>query len=86
MGPSFSSLLEFICRELLGSGPFFLGSDLRFGLEPVIEFRAGLIASLDVEFVRSMADAFFEGERLDRAFLCACGGRQNRSPGKRPPR
>ena len=32
--------------------------DLLFGLEPVIEFRAGLIAALDVEFIRSAADSF----------------------------
>jgi len=54
MGPSFSSLLEFICRELLGSGPFFFGSvDLFCGLEPVFEIQAGLISAHYVEFIGS---------------------------------
>jgi hypothetical protein len=28
------------------------------GLEPVVEFRAGLNAALDVQFVRAAADTF----------------------------
>ena len=76
MGPSFSSLLEFICRESLGNGPFFFGAtDLLFGLQPVVQFRAGFISSSDVEFVRSSADTFFEGERFARDLFCACGDR-----------
>ena len=51
--------------ELLGSGPFFFGSaDLVFGLEPVVEFRACLIASPEIEFVGSASDTFFEGARF----------------------
>jgi hypothetical protein len=37
-----------------------------FGLEPVIELGARLIAALDIEFVSATADAFFERRRLDR--------------------
>jgi len=38
---------------------------LFFGLEPVVEFRARLIPSLDVEFVGSSPDSFLEWKRLD---------------------
>jgi hypothetical protein len=41
-----------------------------FGLEPVVDFRARLITSLDVEFVGSSPDSFFERKRLDQGFLC----------------
>ena len=52
---------------------FFSGAaNLLFGLEPVVEFRAGLIPSLDVQFVRSAADTFFEGEPFLKAFFCRC--------------
>ena len=43
---------------------------LFFGLEPVIDFRARLIAALDIEFVGTTADEFFERKRLDRGFPC----------------
>jgi len=40
---------------------FFLSLlNLLFGLEPVVEFRAGLIASLELEFVSSLSDSLFE--------------------------
>lgn len=39
----------------------FLGpANLFFGLEPVVQFRTGLIASLNVEFMSSSSDSFFE--------------------------
>jgi hypothetical protein len=34
--------------------------NLLFGLEPVVEFGAGLIAALYIEFVRSALNLFFE--------------------------
>jgi hypothetical protein len=40
---------------LLGSLDFF------FRLEPVVKLRAGFIAALDVEFIRSSSDTFFKG-------------------------
>ena len=43
---------------------------LLFGLEPIIEFRARLIAALDVEFVSATLNLFFERKRLDRGFPC----------------
>ena len=61
---------------------FFLGSaDLLFRLEPVVQFRAGLIPSLDVQFVRSAEDTFFEWKCFDWGLLlCRCGGRHGISP------
>ena len=47
-------------------------TNLRFGLEPVLKFRARLITSLDVEFVRSSLDAFFDREHFAIGGLCAC--------------
>jgi hypothetical protein len=44
----------FVEGLFLGSLKFFLG------LEPVVKFRAGLIASRDVEFVCPLPDSFFE--------------------------
>jgi hypothetical protein len=35
-------------------------SDFLFGSKPVVEIRAGLIASPEVEFVSSSPDSFFE--------------------------
>jgi hypothetical protein len=35
-------------------------ANLLFGLEPVVEFRAGLIAFSDIEFVGAAPDSFFE--------------------------
>ena len=43
---------------------FLNHEDLIFGLEPVVEFGAGLAASYDVELVRSASDLFFKGERF----------------------
>src|SRR5580700_4069314 len=60
---------SFVDRFLFGS------ADLIFGQEPVVYFRTGLIASLEVEFVSAFADAFFKMKRLERCFLCACGCR-----------
>jgi len=55
-------------------GSLFLGSaNLLFGLEPVVEFRAGLIALLNVEFIGSSSYSFFERKRLDRRLLRTCG-------------
>jgi len=54
--------------------PLFLGSAaFLFGLLPVIKFRAGLIASQDVEFVNSALDSFFEGQRFDWGCLARAG-------------
>ena len=39
-------------------------TNLRFGLEPVLKFRARLITSLDVEFIRSSLDAFLDREHF----------------------
>src|SRR5439155_9238811 len=50
------------------------------GLQPVIEFRSGLIASLDVEFMGSLADSFFERQRLGRRFFCVGGCRHKDQP------
>jgi hypothetical protein len=47
--------------------------NLLFGLEPVVEFRAGFVAALDVELVGSSPDLFFEGNGFDLRVLCACG-------------
>jgi hypothetical protein len=47
--------------------------NLLFGLEPIIEFRARLIAALDIQFVSATLDAFFERKRLDRGFPCFRG-------------
>src|SRR5437870_9285213 len=50
---------------------FLLGpKNLFFGLQPVIQFRTGLIAPQDVELISSPANAFFDRQRLDRGFLC----------------
>ena len=54
-------------------GFFFGSADLFFGLEPVIELRAGFVAALDVEFVGAALDSFFEGEPFLKAFFCRCG-------------
>ena len=70
-----SHLLQ-CCRGLksVSLSSLFLGSaNLLFGLEPVIEFRAGLIASLNVEFIGSSSDSLFERKRLNRGHSCACG-------------
>jgi hypothetical protein len=42
---------------------FLNHEDLIFGLEPVVEFGAGLAAAYDVELVCSASDLFFKGER-----------------------
>jgi hypothetical protein len=57
----------------LVEGFFFGSADLLFGLEPVVKLGAGLVAAVDVEFVRSMADSLFERKCLFLAFFCACG-------------
>ena len=59
----------------LVDGFFFGSADLLFSLEPVVDFRAGLIAALDVEFMRSAADTLFEWKCLARGVFYACGGR-----------
>jgi hypothetical protein len=48
---------------------------LFFGLEPIIECGARLIAALDVKFVRATADQFFKRNRIGRGFRCfsRCG-------------
>jgi len=52
---------------------FFLGSaDLLFGLEPVIELRAGFVAALDVEFVGAALDSLAKGSNEFDAYA-ACG-------------
>jgi hypothetical protein len=67
-------ICSFALRESALTDPLLLGSlNLLFGLEPVVELAAGLVAALNVKFVRSAADAFFEGGLLDRWFLCTCG-------------
>jgi hypothetical protein len=44
-----------------GGERFFLASQYFFlGLEPVVEFRAGLVTALNLEFVRSALNLFFE--------------------------
>ncbi len=48
-------------------------ANLLFGLEPIVEIRAGLIASLNVEFIGSTPDSLFKRKRLDRRLLRACG-------------
>src|SRR5713226_1564057 len=53
----------------------FGAADLLFGLEPVVELRAGFVAAQDVEFVGTALDAFFEWKRFARGFFYACGGR-----------
>ena len=51
-------------------GSLFLGSaNLLFGLEPVVQFRAGLIAPQDVQFVGPALDSFFEGEPFLKGVL-----------------
>src|SRR5713101_5252313 len=47
-------------------------TNLCLGLEPVFKLRARLIASLDVEFVRSSLDAFFDREHFTIGGFCAC--------------
>jgi hypothetical protein len=51
---------SFVDRFLFGS------ADLIFGLDPVVYFRTGLIASLEVEFVGSVPDSLFEGKGYAR--------------------
>jgi hypothetical protein len=48
---------------------FLCHADLLFGLEPIVELRARLVATLQVEFVGSLPDLFFEGELLDSTFF-----------------
>src|SRR6266496_2074801 len=54
----------------------FGAADLLFGLEPVVELRAGFVAALDVELISSSADAFFEWKLFarGRGFFCAARG------------
>lgn len=47
---------------------------LRFGSEPVVELRAWLITSLEVEFVGSSSYSFFERGHLDCGIWGACWG------------
>src|SRR5713101_1019457 len=54
-------------------GFFFGSANLLFGLEPVVELRVWLIASLDIEFVGSSPDLFFARRRRELGFLCRCG-------------
>src|SRR6516162_7101664 len=51
----------------------FSSANLFFGLEPVVELRAGLIASLNVQFMGSPPDFFLTRQRLDWRFLSTCG-------------
>ena len=68
-------------RPLILTSPARIGflllclKHLFFGLEPVVEFRARLITSLDVEFVGSSPDSFFVRKRLDRGFVGTRRGR-----------
>jgi hypothetical protein len=62
------TLLVPACRSLL----FLRLKRLFFGLEPVIDFGARLIAALYIEFVSAAANAFIERKLLDHGFLCAC--------------
>jgi hypothetical protein len=55
-------------RWLFGSA-----QNLFFGLKPIIEFGARLIAAFDIEFLSATADAFFERKHVARSFLCRCG-------------
>src|SRR6266705_181664 len=73
-GPAASCCYVAEALESVFPGSLFLGSaNLLFGLEPVVEFRAGLIALLNVEFIGSSSYSFFERKRLNRGHLCACG-------------
>ena len=51
---------------------FFGHANFLFGLEPVIDFGARLIAAQDVEFVGSSPDSFFERTGRDLRFFCRC--------------
>ena len=63
---------------------FLLGStNLLFGLEPIVELRAGLIAALDVEFVGPAPDAFLKWQRLDRAGIRITSGDHGSVPVQR---
>jgi hypothetical protein len=58
-------------EALLFVESFFLHSkNLFFGLEPVVNFRARLIAAQDVELVGPATDLVFNGKCFDRGFLC----------------
>src|SRR5207244_1325276 len=59
--------------SLFVDGCLLSSQNLLFGLEPVFEFRAGLIALEDVQFVSSSPDSLFKRQRLDRRFFRACG-------------
>lgn len=54
------------------AGVFFGLANFLFGLEPIVEIRAWLIASLDVELIGSSPDSFFERTRRDLGFGCRC--------------
>jgi hypothetical protein len=48
-------------------------ANLLFGLEPVVEFRAGLIAFSDIAFVGSSPYAFVTRKRLERGSFARAG-------------
>ena len=49
--------------------PLFLGGrDFFFGLQPIVQFRAGLISPFNVELVSSHADALFERNQIRACF------------------
>jgi hypothetical protein len=59
----------------------FLENHAQVPLEPVVEFGAGLIAALDVEFVGSPANSFFQGKCFDWGNLSPCGCRHGITSG-----
>src|SRR5437867_10918452 len=62
----------YFAESLFADGLLLGAAGLLFGLESVVEFRAGLIALEDVQFIRSAPDSLFKRQRLDRRFLRAC--------------
>jgi hypothetical protein len=66
-GPGIFRGSFFAYGSALGSGCSGLygpARDLRFGAEPIIEFVAGLVAALFVEFMRAAADLVFQLSRF----------------------
>jgi hypothetical protein len=76
-----------VCRKLLHAVELDLarerGQNFFLGLEPVVYFRTGLIASPEIEFVSSASDSFFAWKHFDWGFLCAGGRRHGITSGGR---
>ena len=57
------------CRERfftrLVNGPFLGSTNLRFGLQPVIELGTRFIATRCIPLISAPTDAFFQRKRLD---------------------